>query len=639
VPIDRGESNGSRTARARARPGMPRITRGGFGRAEIVDAPAATSEAMTEPPSAGTGARSDNALPVGSQIGEFTILGLIGEGGFGIVYLAHDDSLGRDVALKEYMPSELAQRAADGRVIARSDRHVELFELGRQSFINEGKLLARFDHPSLLKVYRSFEANGTAYMAMPYYMGATLTQVVAVHGPPNEAQLKAVLDRLLEALEVMHRAECVHRDVSPENVLILTDHRPLLLDFGAARRVIRDRTQPLTAILRPDYAPIEQYAKTTLKQGPWTDLYALAGVAHFIITGSPPPQAPARALHDEYVPLETVAAGRYSAEFLRAIDRALAVRPQDRPQSAREFKRLLDLSEVTQFPPILRPGPDPNPHPRAIVEDPPRDRRVIIAAAALLVAVLGAILAFVMLDNAPTPTAPAPGKEAKRDDLPSPAAIRAKLDSFDCARLKSAVNGRAVVVEGFVPGEGDLQRITSEISTMPGVAEVDRGRVKVVPHPHCSIVGELAPFMSDGADVPTVGLHDGATRLFGGQKLVTASRAAGFAGYLYVDLYDTEGNVVHMLPNSTDRGKVEPDARRILGDHPMFGKQWELVPPFGVHMLVVMHSEQPLFASGARPEVEKASAYLAAVTEYAGTMRPGEKLVASYSLFEVAPGR
>ena len=293
------------------------------------------------------GRRSGNALADGARLGEFEIRGVIGEGGFGIVYLAWDGSLQRQVAIKEYMPATLAARVPGSRVMPRTDKVAETFALGLRSFVNEAQLLASFDHPSLLKVYRFWEANGTAYMVMPYYRGKTLKRALqALGAPPEEGWLLRRLGPLLDALDVMHRAHCYHRDIAPDNILLLDNDTPLLLDFGAARRVIGDATHALTAFLKPGYAPVEQYAEMpSMKQGPWTDLYALASVVHYAITGRTPPESVARLVNDAMVPLATVAEHRYSQRFLRAIDHALAVRPEDRPQSAAEMRDELGIEQ------------------------------------------------------------------------------------------------------------------------------------------------------------------------------------------------------------------------------------------------------------------------------------------------------
>ncbi|HEX3139875.1 MAG TPA: serine/threonine-protein kinase, partial [Rhizobacter sp.] len=284
-----------------------------------------------------------NALPAGTRLAEFELLSVIGEGGFGIVYLAHDHSLSRQVAIKEYMPSELAERTQALTVSVRSERHAETFATGLRSFINEARLLAQFDHPCLLKVYRFWEAHGTAYMVMPFHAGITLGRSLKQsQSPADEAWLRDLLRHLLDALEQMHEARCYHRDISPDNILIQPDGRPLLLDFGAARRVIGDMQRALTVILKSGYAPVEQYGEMPdMKQGAWTDLYALGAVMHFAITGQTPQPAVQRFLADKYQPLAQRAANRYSPGFLRAIDRALAVHPKDRPQSAAEMRALL----------------------------------------------------------------------------------------------------------------------------------------------------------------------------------------------------------------------------------------------------------------------------------------------------------
>ena len=300
--------------------------------------------------------RHGAALPRGSRLQEFEIDDLVGEGGFSIVYRARDTQLGRTVALKEYLPASLARRGDGKMVTPHSARHAVTFQLGLNSFINEAQLLASFDHPSLVKVYRFWEENGTAYMVMPLYEGQTLIDWLREHNAlVGEAWLRGLLAPLLDALELMHASHCYHRDIAPDNVLLLNPSaagagsvfahddapRPVLLDFGAARRVIGNATQALTAILKPGFAPIEQYSETThLRQGPWTDIYALCALLYHAVTGRNPMPSVGRLLHDELVPATTAAAGRCSATFLRAIDLGLAVKPQDRPQSVRELRAL-----------------------------------------------------------------------------------------------------------------------------------------------------------------------------------------------------------------------------------------------------------------------------------------------------------
>ncbi len=285
-----------------------------------------------------------DALPAGTRFGEFEILRVLGVGGFGIVYLARDHSLERDVALKEYMPASLAARGAGPQITVRSSSFAETYAIGLRSFINEARLLARFDHPSLVKVYRFWEDNATAYMVMPYLQGTTLRDMRrAISHPPDEVWIRSALMPILSALELLHREGVYHRDIAPDNILLPPDGPPVLLDFGAARRVISDRTQSLTAILKPSYAPIEQYAEMTqLRQGPWTDLYALGAVIHYLLFGVPPAPATARAVQDDVDAIERRTVPGVSPRFVEAMSWMLAIRPNGRPQSVEQLRAVLD---------------------------------------------------------------------------------------------------------------------------------------------------------------------------------------------------------------------------------------------------------------------------------------------------------
>jgi serine/threonine protein kinase len=308
-----------------------------------------------------------SALPVGHRLHEFEIVRIIGVGGFSIVYLALDHQLHRHVALKEYIPATLAVRAAEHRVAVASERERDTFQLGLRSFVNEARLLASFDHPSLLKVYRFWEQNDTAYMVMPYYSGPTLKAVLeAKAGPPDEAWLKQLLAPLLDALRTLHADRCYHRDISPDNILMLGPQAttPLLLDFGAARRVIGNASQVLTAILKPGFAPIEQYVETSVsaRQGAWTDVYAVCAVLYTAIAGRIPVASVARLMDDELEPISDVARGRYSAAFLKAIDHGLAVRPEGRPQDIATLREELFAETVENddtFETVRLPAPPP----------------------------------------------------------------------------------------------------------------------------------------------------------------------------------------------------------------------------------------------------------------------------------------
>lgn len=295
-----------------------------------------------------------DALAPGTRLGEFEILGLIGVGGFGMVYRAYDHSLQRDVAIKEYMPTALASRSADVlNISVRTSSDQETFRTGLESFVGEARMLAKFEHPSLVKVFRFWEANNTAYMVMPLYRGMTLKQArMRMRTPPTEAWLRKVLWSVLGALKVLHRGKALHRDVSPDNIFLQDIGPPVLLDLGAARLAISDRAKQHTAVLKVNYAPIEQYADVKdMLQGPWTDLYSLSAVVHGMLCNEPPMPATIRVVNDSMPPFASVArtvaaefGQRYSTEFVTGVAWGLSIRPQDRPQSVQEFARALALT-------------------------------------------------------------------------------------------------------------------------------------------------------------------------------------------------------------------------------------------------------------------------------------------------------
>ncbi|KVD19208.1 serine/threonine protein kinase [Burkholderia ubonensis] len=287
-------------------------------------------------------------LPLGHRLGELQLDEVLGIGGFGIVYRAFDRTLRRAVAIKEYMPSMLATRGGDYTVSLRSERFAPAFDAGRGAFLNEARLLAQFDHPGLVKVLHFWESHGTAYMVMPFYEGRTLKQLLDGGVQMSETQLRDVVAALLGALDTLHRAQCFHRDVALDNVLIRPDGNAILLDFGAARKQIGDLVDDGAMMIKPGYAPIEQYTDDpAFSQGPWTDLYALGAVMHAMITGELPPAAVVRSIKDTYRPLATrelPARERYSPGFLAAVDHALQLRIADRPESVAAFATELGLS-------------------------------------------------------------------------------------------------------------------------------------------------------------------------------------------------------------------------------------------------------------------------------------------------------
>ena len=309
------------------------------------------------------------ALPQGTRIRDFEFHRVLGHGGFGMTYLGWNLALDIPVAIKEYLPGDLATREQDGSVVPQSSQAASDFQWGLERFLDEARTLARFQHPNIVRVLHFFEAHSTAYIVMEYAEGETLSEHIERKGSLQEAELKAILYPLLSALEVVHGADFLHRDIKPGNIVLrASDGSPVLLDFGAARQAIGAKSRSVTSIVTPGYAPIEQYSSRG-RQGPWTDLYALGGVCYRALTGDVPEDATDRVRHDPLVPVAQRCAGRASAAFLSAVDWALSVDEGARPQSVgawREAMRAAAEKEEEDAPSVERVEQDAPP-----LEQPP----------------------------------------------------------------------------------------------------------------------------------------------------------------------------------------------------------------------------------------------------------------------------
>ena len=325
-----------------------------------------------------------DALPIGTVLGDFTLTKVIGLGGFGIVYMAHDRALERTVAIKEYLPITIAGRTNTQTVRVRSTHQQDTYTSGLHSFMREARLQARFSHPAMLEVYQVWEQNGTAYMAMRYYPGSSLRDLRHdAHGSQlfDEASIERIMSPVFDALEELHSQSILHRDVSPDNILIMPSGAPVLLDFGSARMVVAGAEQSLTTVLKPGYAPIEQYADDgAMEQGPWTDVYGLGAVLHFLAVGNAPPQAVTRLLGGSLREFDEEAPFRYSPGFVAAVNSALVVKPNDRLKSVAAFREALGWGQSVPAPRPLQtviaaPGALPvaaSPLPKTQARTPPQ---------------------------------------------------------------------------------------------------------------------------------------------------------------------------------------------------------------------------------------------------------------------------
>ncbi|MGE3916197.1 MAG: protein kinase [Hyphomicrobiaceae bacterium] len=277
---------------------------------------------------------------------------VIGAGGFGITYQAFDIGLAAPVAVKEYYPSQFGMRDASMSVRPRTSQDRVLFDRLLSSFLREARTLAQFDHTAIVRVLSVFEAHGTAYMVMRFESGPSFKSWLQTLGrPPRQAELDRILWPLLDAIELMHMANFLHRDIAPDNIIVRADGTPVLLDFGASRRVVTEMSGTLTGVVKQGYSPQEQYSSDVRAQGPWTDIYALSATLYLAVTGKVPSEATARMLEDGLMPALEGARGGYRPEFLAAIDAAMRLHPRDRPQSIAAWREMLfEGAEVGWFP-------------------------------------------------------------------------------------------------------------------------------------------------------------------------------------------------------------------------------------------------------------------------------------------------
>ena len=292
-----------------------------------------------------------DVLAPGTRLDGLEIKRVLGAGGFGVTYLARDLGLDAWRAVKEYLPKDWGARRQDGTVGPRTGSDAKDYRWGLDRFLGEARMLARFKHPHIVQVHRVFEAGGTAYMVMEYVEGRTLASVADAEGPLGESLVREVLEALTDGLSSVHAVGLLHRDISPDNVMLRSDGTPVLIDFGAARHGLGEQSGALSSVLKAGYAPLEQYPPGR-GQGPWTDIYGLGALAYWALSGARPTAATERTRRDPLRPLSEVAARGVSSGLSSAVEAALSVYSEDRPQSLDEWRKL--LKENTAPPPDPR---------------------------------------------------------------------------------------------------------------------------------------------------------------------------------------------------------------------------------------------------------------------------------------------
>ncbi len=304
-----------------------------------------------------------HTLPDGTVLdGIYEIEQLLGSGGFGKTYRVYDRQLGRRLAIKEFFPVETATRAGY-TVYPIAESKKQAFGSALSSFAREARHLATFAHPNIVKVYRSFDENGTSYIVLEYVEGSDLDDWLTAQGRlPSQAEIDRLAIPLLDALEAIHGAHILHRDIQPKNIRIRSrDGTPVLLDFGLAKSIAPNEVRQTSAVVvAHGYAPTESYATGSKLQGPWTDIYGLGAVFYRAVAGEPPPGAPERLFDDHIVPAVALP-GRssYRPTFLEGIDWALTINPAERPQNVASWRNVLMGGQPRPTKRIVPPPPAP----------------------------------------------------------------------------------------------------------------------------------------------------------------------------------------------------------------------------------------------------------------------------------------
>jgi len=283
-------------------------------------------------------------LQPGEMLNWYRIERILGRGGFGVIYLATDTNLDHQVAIKEYIPGDVATRSSDSKVHPITEEHGDMFRWGMDRFIKEARNLVKFKHPNIVRVMSVFQENNTAYMVMEFEEGEDLRSYLRKPGGNSEQSLKHLILPISKGLAEVHRHGFIHRDIKPANILVRKDGSPVLLDFGSARNANKFTQQSLTALVSVGYAPLEQYnSEADEQQGPWTDIYALGGTLYNAISGRDPVESTRRGAAllnggaDPLIAAEYLGEGKYSQSFLRAVDWAMKFAIADRPQTLSDW--------------------------------------------------------------------------------------------------------------------------------------------------------------------------------------------------------------------------------------------------------------------------------------------------------------
>lgn len=308
-------------------------------------------------------------------VNRYVIGRIIGKGGFGVTYLAYDALVSRKIAIKEYFPYGIAQRTQGStEVSVTSADHAEVFRLGSEKFYEETKLVSKFNgNPNIVGVYGGFHENGTSYISMEYLSGCTLKEYIREHGVLSAPKALYVAKSITNALNVTHSASVLHRDITPDNVILCDNGDIKLIDFGAARQVVAEYSQTLSVILKPGFAPPEQYSKKG-NQGPWTDVYSVGTTLYFMLTGDIPEDPSVRFDEDD-----TFKENVFDIDpaLWEVITKATKLNTSERYADAYELKKALNLVPIIPEP-VITPAAAHDPEPSEVTPADAGDLKISI---------------------------------------------------------------------------------------------------------------------------------------------------------------------------------------------------------------------------------------------------------------------
>ncbi|MGH8550994.1 MAG: protein kinase domain-containing protein [Methylococcales bacterium] len=586
---------------------------------------------------------------------EYTIEHVLGAGNFGIVYKAANRFLDETVAIKEFFPRELAYRSQDFRVLPRSSETERTFHWALNRFLKEARILWSLSRPnpvpSIIQVKSYREENGTAYMIMEYAEGEPLSKLIERNKTLTHDQIELILNPLLDGLERVHNASVLHRDIKPSNMLIRSDGSPVLIDFGAAKPDLDRSAKSTMVVYTPMYAPPEQIVSEG-KLGAWTDIYSLGATLYHAVAGRPPINPVTRIQGLEHMPAVEAGADRYPENLLKAIDAAIEPIYTQRPQTIAALRNLiyppmidhaLDATIITSASP---PYPSqiraetvfptvPSPllgagllRPDALNNHGTPTNRIMKKGDFLLVFLVFLFGVLFYLSRKPTIRVEIPeSRVASRPNESLALQVNQRLVETDCALLESRLKpddlapAYSLEIAGHMADAESLRQLKNSIGELSRIKNI-KTDIELDLEPFCEVIRLYKHYQnirSGSNHVVVLGFnHPDRIYTNGDLLFINATSNTRSKGYLYVDFFDREGNVVHMLPspfNPTNSLKFREEI--FLGEKRKVKdfenkRSYVVLPPFGTHIVTTLFSESRLF-DDLRPESEAIEPYLKAM--------------------------